>query len=564
MARNYLVSIITLATLETMRANVGRTSWERTTMSIAITAFTVLVLCLYIAASLDDVWLDLVYLFRYHRVRARDVAPSNIEIEAGRIAIMIPAWQESGVVVPMIESTLELAHYPNNRLEFFVGVYPNDLATLSEVQALAARRKNVHCVVNSKPGPTNKSQNLNEVYAYIKGQEILKDKVFHAIAVHDAEDVIHPYTFKLYNSLLTQHAVVQLPVFAIFPKTNFWGRVISGTYADEFAEHHLHHMPVREHLGMFVPSAGTGFAIRRDVAERLTAKDSLFREGSLTEDYEFALRLWQIGCKVHFHVQELERVDDEGIIKREYVAVREYFPSEWTASIKQKGRWIYGITLQTPKFIDWKKLNFKDKWTLIHDQKGKITNLIHLLGYPLALYAVLSLVLPLPAVSSPLVYTLSLIVTLMTGFRLAMRFTAVRSIYGHEEALLSTFAPPLLRWFVATTINTFATVRAWRLYFFPNGITKAKNPQKGTTPKWDKTERKGYVSQDILSATKRRLGDNLLFYNDVEPEELLRVIREKEQGKRMGDILRERSMVPRNKVNRRIAELHKIKPLQVE
>lgn len=533
-------------------------------MVTAITVFTIVVLLLYIVASLDDVWLDLIYVFRHRRVRARDVAPSNIETEAGRIAIMIPAWQESGVVVPMIESTLELAHYPNNRLEFFVGVYPNDGATLGEVQALAGRRKNVHCVVNSKPGPTNKSQNLNEVYAYIKQHERLKDKTFHAVAIHDAEDVIHPYAFKFYNSLLTQHAVVQLPVFAIFPKTNFWGRVISGTYADEFAEHHLHHLPVREHLGMFVPSAGTGFAIRSNVAEQLAAQGMLFREGSLTEDYEFALRLWQMGCKVHFHVQQLERVDDEGNIQREYVAVREYFPSEWTASVKQKGRWIYGITLQTPKFIDWKNLNFKDKWTLIHDQKGKITNLIHLFGYPLALYALLSLVLPLPAVSSPLVYTLSLIVTLMTVFRLAMRFLAVRSIYGNSEALLSTLAPPLLRWFVATAINTFATLRAWRLYFFPNGTAKTKTPQKGAVPKWDKTERKGYVSQDILSATKRRLGDNLLFYNDVEPEELLKVIQEKEKGKRLGDIIRERAMVPRSKVNRRIAELHKIKPLQVE
>jgi bacteriophage N4 adsorption protein B len=249
---------------------------------------------------------------------------------------------------------------------------------------------------------------------------------------------------------------------------------------------------------------------------------------------------------------------------REYVAIREYFPSEWAASIKQKGRWIYGITLQTPKFIDWKKLSFKDKWTLLHDQKGKVTNLIHLLGYPLALYALLSLVLPLPAVSSPVVYGLSLVVTLMTLFRLGMRFMAVRAIYGTNEALLSTLKPPLLRWVVATAINTFATVRAWRLYFFPNGTSKAKTPQKGAVPKWDKTERKGYVSQDILSATKRRLGDNLLFYNDVDSEELSKVIQEKKDGKRLGEVVHEKAMVSRNKVNRRVAELLKVKPLQVE
>jgi bacteriophage N4 adsorption protein B len=132
-----------------------------------ITALTVAVLVVYPLASFDDVLLDVIYLVRYRKVRAREMIPSNLEQDKARpLAIMIPAWQESGVVVPMIESTLELAHYPASRLEFFVGVYPNDAATLSEVRSLAARRKNVHCVVNEKPGPTNKSQNLNGLYRY--------------------------------------------------------------------------------------------------------------------------------------------------------------------------------------------------------------------------------------------------------------------------------------------------------------------------------------------------------------------------------------------------------------
>ena len=67
----------------------------------------------------------------------------------------------------MIESTLNMMHYPASRVEFFVGVYPNDLATLPEVQELADRHAGVHCVVNALPGPTSKSQNLNGVYAAI-------------------------------------------------------------------------------------------------------------------------------------------------------------------------------------------------------------------------------------------------------------------------------------------------------------------------------------------------------------------------------------------------------------
>jgi bacteriophage N4 adsorption protein B len=530
-----------------------------------LSVLTVFVLLGYFLASFDDFLLNVFYLLRHRRVKARETAPSTINLdEPRRIAIMIPAWQESGVVAPMIRSTLELAHYPSARLEFFVGVYPNDPVTVQEVQELAKQHRNVHCVINTKSGPTNKSQNLNEVYAYIENVERLKGREFAAIAIHDAEDVIHPYTFRLYNSLLTKHAVVQLPVFAIFPKTGFWGRLVSGTYADEFAEHHLHHIPTRESLGLFVPSAGTGFAIRRDVARRLVATGPLFREGSLTEDYEFALRLWQIGCKVHFHLQKLERIDDEGNIKREYVAVREYFPSEVQASIKQKGRWIYGITLQTPKFLEWSKLNWRDKLTLLHDQKGKYTNLFHLLGYPLTLYALLSLIFLLPSSFNSFTLTLGLVVLFMTLTRLAMRYTAVQEIYGWREAVLATLFPPLLpvRWLIATYINTMATIRAWRLHFFPNGFAKSKTPTKNTTPKWDKTERKGYVAPEILAATKRRLGDDLLFYNDVKADVLSSVLKsqrgeqvrlEARQGRRLGEIVTETTLLPRMRVLKRLS-----------
>jgi bacteriophage N4 adsorption protein B len=537
-------------------------------VSTFLSVLTLVVLLGYFLASFDDFLLNIFYLLRRRKVRARTTAPSTINLdEPQRIAIMIPAWQEAGVVAPMIRSTLELADYPAARLEFFVGVYPNDPVTVQEVQELSKQHRNVHCVINTKPGPTNKSQNLNELYAYIEAHEQRKGREFAAIAVHDAEDVIHPYTFRMYNSLLVKHAVVQLPVFAIFPKTGFWGRLVSGTYADEFAEHHLHHIPVREALGLFVPSAGTGFAIRRDVARRLVATGPLFREGSLTEDYEFALRLWKLGCKVHFHLQKLERIDDEGNLKSEYVAVREYFPSEVQASIKQKGRWTYGITLQTPQFLDWSKLGWRDKLTLFHDQKGKYTNLFHLLGYPLTLYALLSLIFPLPGTFNAFTLSLGLFVLFMTLTRLTMRFFAVKEIYGIQEAALATLFPPLLpvRWLLATYINTLATIRAWRLHFFPNGFSKAKTPTKNATPKWDKTERKGYVAPEILAATKRRLGDDLLFYNDVKADVLSNLLKSQRQlegeqvsplqrqGRRLGEIVSETTLLPRMRVLKRLS-----------
>jgi adsorption protein B len=269
-------------------------------------------------------------------------------------------------------------------------------------------------------------------------------------------------------------------------------------------------------------------------------------------------------------LQRLVRLDDKGRLKKDFVAVREYFPSDLAASVKQKGRWTYGITLQTPKIIDWKKMPLKDRLTLWHDQKGKFTNFIHLLGYPLALYALVSTVLPIPAVKqTPLMLGLGLCVLGMTLFRLAMRFSAVHEIYGFREAAMATLVPPLLplRWLVATYINTLATIRAWRLHFWPNGFGKPKLQNKGAVPKWDKTERKGYVAPEILAATRRRLGDDLLFYNDIKPQELANIIQNQEDDlsyKRLGQIVTDASLLSRGKVNRRLAELLKVKTRELE
>ncbi len=525
----------------------------------------VFVLLWYIIAISGDVIYDLIYLVKRKQLKPKSIVPSGIKWdEAQRIAIMIPAYQEAGVVGEMIKSTLKLASYPISRLEFFVGVYPNDQATRQEVAALAEQYPNVHCVVNSKAGPTNKSQNLNQVYRFIEDFESKKGRKFAAIAVHDAEDVIHPYTFRLYNTLLKQHAVVQLPVFALFPKGNWFQQLVAGTYADEFAEHHLHHMPVREHLGKFVPSAGTGFALRRNVAERLAAEGPLFREGALTEDYELATRLWKLGAKVHFHVQQVERIDDKGHIKKEYIAVREYFPKDFMAAIKQKSRWIYGITMQAPSLIDHRKLNLKDRLTLLEDQKGKFTNLVHIIGYPLTIYALLSLIFPLPFSISPLAYILGLVVITLTFGRLLMRFFAVKAIYGWREGILASFAPPLLpvRWIIGNVINLMATIRAWRLYFWPNGFQQKSTPTKaGTAPSWDKTERNSYVSEDILQDTQRRLGDNLLFYSELNHRHLSRMIQLQQKSKRrLGELLTAEQLLDERRLNKRLAELLHVKP----
>lgn len=533
---------------------------------LVFTGVVIVVLCMYIFATFDDVIFDLIYLFRYKKFKNSGMSIEEIEKDKPkRIAVMIPAWKEAGVVAPMIRSTLSLANYSPLHIDFFVGVYPNDLETLEEVRDLSLEYVNVHCVVNGKPGPTNKSQNLNFVYSYIEKFERENRFEFEAVAVHDAEDMVHPYTFKLYSALLNKHDMVQLPVFALFPKGGFFSRLIASTYADEFAEHHLHHVPVREHLGMFVPSAGTGFCMRREVMRSLALTGGVFNEKSLTEDYEMALRLWQMGYKVHFHIQPIQRMDDKGQVRSEIVAVREHFPNELRMSIRQKARWTYGIALQTPKLIDKSRLTENDRMTLLRDQKGKLTNLIHLIGYPVALYSLAGLFLGWQSVQNPLVLALLFLVLAITLFRLGMRFHSVQTIYGTREAMLATLLLPglPLRWLAANYINTMATLRAWRIHYLPNWGqakpgAKAKAPQPVGVPRWDKTERSGYVAKEVLRESRRKLGDHLLFHGDITPQELAKAMEKQNFGvnrPKLGEILLSEKLISEQKLRKRLAEL---------
>ncbi|ADD28071.1 glycosyl transferase family protein [Meiothermus ruber] len=520
-----------------------------------IGAVLVLVCFGYLVAIFDDLIFDAAYLFRRRRFQQAGLSKEELESDnPKRIAVMVAAWQEAGVVAKMAKATYRLMRYPEDRIEFFIGVYPNDEATLHEVRELSKSNPRVHCVVNQKPGPTSKSQNLNEVFAFIQDLENIRNQAFDVIALHDAEDVIHPYAFRFYSALLSRHDMVQLPVIAMFPRLPWWrwlNRIVSGTYADEFAESHLHHMPIREGFGLFVPSAGTGFALRREVVSFLAAEGPVFREGNLTEDYDMSLRLWQKGFRVHFHVQRLKRIDDRGRVCNEVVGIKEYFPFEIPAAVKQKARWIYGITMQSPKETGLKRLRLKERLILWRDWKGKYTNLIHFVGYPLALYSVLAYFLDWPHADPRLMLVLSGGVLLITLERLLMRFAAIKSVYGVAEALQATVVLPLfpLRWFVGNIINALATLRAWRMYFWP-----ARGARKGATPVWDKTERKSYVPAEVLESVRRRLGDVLLFYGDVSPQELALALRTKPSGVPLGEILLRNQTLDPDRLRLRITE----------
>ena len=130
-----------------------------------------------------------------------------------------------------------------------------------------------------------------------------------------------------------------------------WWNFTAGHYADEFAENHARDMLVREILSKSVPSAGVGSGYSRRALELLAAdsNNQLFNIDSLTEDYDFGMRMRKFGLSqifvrqiLHRQISRTSRFTGKRYTtsKREYIVIREFFPRTFTSAVRQKSRWI--------------------------------------------------------------------------------------------------------------------------------------------------------------------------------------------------------------------------------
>ena len=283
----------------------------------------------------EEICVDVNYFVRgLHRRKRRAIPLAELRAAPPkRIAIMVAAWQEAEVIEQMLEHNLQSLDYDRHLYDIFVGTYCNDLETQQKVDLVARRARNVHKIVVPHDGPTCKADCLNWIYQGIVLDERRTGRRYDILLMHDAEDVIHPLALRLYSHLIPAHDFVQTPVFSLpLPKH----KLVAGTYIDEFAEHHLKDMLVREAIGGLVPSAGVGSGFARDAFEEIAGAHGQkpFNPESLTEDYEIGLKFRLAGKKVHFALHTVEReVETPGLlggvrtkIEEEYIATREYFP----------------------------------------------------------------------------------------------------------------------------------------------------------------------------------------------------------------------------------------------
>lgn len=370
-----------------------------TTYLYVLKAIAVTVAIVIFISGLDDLFIDLAYWIRriwrtatvYSRHKPMDPKALH-EVEEKPLAIMVPAWQEHGVIGKMAQLAATTLDYENYHI--FIGTYPNDPQTHAEVEEVRVRFPNVHAVVCARPGPTSKADCLNNVLDAILQFEQRSGVRFAGFVLHDSEDVLSSQELRLFNYLAERKDLIQLPVYPLErPLTDLTG----GHYLDEFAELHAKDIVVREALVGQVPSAGVGTCFsRRAIMALLEQGDGIaFDTQSLTEDYDIGFRLKQLGMQevfVRFPVHDPEQAADTDASRRfgrsareaSVISVREYFPNTLNAAVRQKSRWITGIVIQGFRTLKWTRSGALN-YFLWRDRKGVITNFASFLATLLAL-----------------------------------------------------------------------------------------------------------------------------------------------------------------------------------
>lgn len=508
--------------------------------------------------GLDDLFIDIVYwtrkLFRAFRIydkHARADEKRLFEVPEKPLAIMVPAWNEVGVVGEMARLAASTLDYENYQI--FVGTYPNDPDTQADVDAVCLHYPNVHKVVCARPGPTSKADCLNNVIDAILRFERDARIEFAGFILHDAEDVISPMELRLFNYLLPAKDMIQIPVYPFAPE---WQGFTAGHYVDEFAENHGKDVIVREALTGQVPSAGVGTCFsRRAIGALLEDGDGIaFDVQSLTEDYDIGFRLKQKGMKCIFARYSIK--DPQLTLKQEWVpgmsrafsqviCVREHFPRDWQHAIRQKSRWIVGIVFQGTTNLGWSRKGALN-YFLWRDRRGLFAYLLGFLVNLLLLVLVVMLVITLifpeswrfPSIlgDSALLSTLLWLNGFLLLNRLFQRAWFVTRYYGIFQGLLSA---PRMMW--SNFVNFFANVRALR-QVLEMGDSRRVAWDKTThefpalaaparTPLGHRLVEKGLLTEQqlqdaITSPERRRLGRELLVRGLISTEQLAETLAE--------------------------------------
>ncbi len=426
----------------------------------------------FLIGALDDLALDLVWLWLKATGRARTPRVSRSELEGrslhGPAAIFVPAWQEANVIGDTIGHLL--GSWPYRDLRLYVGVYRNDAATLEAAMQAAHGDQRLRLIIHDRDGPSTKADCLNRLYVAMTDDEQRLSVRFASVVFHDAEDMVDSAALALLDEAIARGAdFAQLPVEPLPQAARHW---LGSHYCEEFAEAHGKAMVVRSEIGAALPAAGVGCGVSRAALERLTERrgeDVPFEPESLTEDYEMGLAIAESGGKCQF---VRVRGEDDMLI-----ATRAFFPSALKRIVRQKTRWVLGISLMGWDRTGWHG-GLIETWMRARDRRGPLTALVLAMGYTLFALTLLLMfavsmgwteATPLPPVLTGLLYV-------NLGFfawRTMWRFAFTARNYGVAEGVFAVFRIPITN-VVAIMSGRRAVAVYWKGLF-------------GRAIRWDKT-----------------------------------------------------------------------------
>jgi len=475
--------------------------------------------------SVDDLIIDIAAVFTYlQRKFSRHPnhrTPSEDELDAvppRPMAVFVALWRESKVIQKMIDNNITRLRYPN--CDFFVGVYPNDAPTIAAVREAAKRYPNVHISISPHDGPTSKADNLNWIYQRMLLYEEEHGVRFEMILTHDAEDLIDPDALRWINYYAQWNDMVQIPVLALPTPL---AKLSHGIYCDEFAEFQFKDMPARQLLGGFIPSNGVGTGFSRRALELVaqTYSNRIFESACITEDYENGFRINRLGLRQKFipiHFRDGRPI-----------ATREYFPQTFNLAVRQRTRWIMGITLQSWEYHSARE-TFAHLYWFWRDRKGLITNLLtpfvnvlFALGLGTWTWAYAAHHAWYLARDLSRYYPIFRAGLAIQAMQTCIRAVCSARIYGWRFAC----AVPL-RVLVANFINFIATSRAICTY--------ANAKMHARALPWIKTEH-AYPNRTALMPKRKRLGEILTGSQWITTQQLAAAVASRKSGERLGEYL---------------------------
>lgn len=425
---------------------------------------------LFAIFGIDDLLVDALRMAGVGRSLWPPVEPNSKTIR--RFAIFIPAWREGTVIGAMLRAAIRT--WGDGDFRIYVGIYPNDIETMIAVSRAAMHDERIAIIINRGSGPTTKGACLDRLWQACHADQARGVFAADAVLLHDAEDVVDASELSVLSDALAGHDYAQLPVV---PMADPQWRWIAGHYCDEFAEAHGKDLPVRAALGVPLPLAGVGCAFRVEALSRVAGVDGPFGADCLTEDYELGLRLSAKGMRGTF----VRRRTREGRL----VASRGYFPHQIDQAVRQKTRWLRGISLEAWDRLGWigapgqgRMQRLASLWMLWRDRRAVLAALAILCGYTALILTVLAaLISPLTlrdAVLDAQVFSalFAFNFTLLL-WRMMARALCVARVYGWRHAPLAIVRVPIG--------NILLVMTAWRaLIGYWRGL-------RGKALIWDKT-----------------------------------------------------------------------------